>query len=73
MPIFLLKPPKETESMTTIIQYQDLVLRFGHDQAMDWLTTIEKLAQIQNDIEQSDKDKRLQQALEALNHINFAQ
>jgi hypothetical protein len=58
--------------MNTLATYQDLVVRHGNLRAFYLLLTLERLAQIKNDIVNMDEDVRFQRALEALNHIDFA-
>ncbi len=54
------------------VTYEDMVTRYGNTQAFDLLLTLERLAQIKNDIFNYDEESRLQNALDALNQIDFA-
>ncbi len=54
------------------LTYNDLVRRFGSNQAFDLLLTIEKLARIKDYITHMDEETRLKRALEALNNVNLA-
>lgn len=56
----------------TTVTYNDLVTRYGSPAAYDLLLSVEKLAQIKNDISQIDEDTRFRRALQALNQIDFA-
>jgi len=54
------------------ITYAELVDRFGNDNALVLVRTVEKLAQVRDDIIFLDQNMRFQNALEALDKINFA-
>lgn len=56
----------------TTVTYNDLVTRYGSPAAYDLLLSVEKLAQIRNDITQIDEETRFRRALQALNEIDFA-
>lgn len=58
--------------MNTLATYQDMVVRHGNLSAYYLLLTLERLAQIRNDILNMDEDVRFRAALEALDDIDFA-
>ncbi len=58
--------------MNTLATYQDMVVRHGNLSAYYLLLTLERLAEIRNEIQDMDEDVRFRAALEALNDINFA-
>lgn len=53
------------------VTYHDLVARYGSPAAYDLLLSVEKLAQIRNDISHCDEETRFRRALDALNDINL--
>lgn len=54
------------------LTYKDLIASYGLDSAIHVLKSIERLAEIENDIQNMDCEARLKTALDALNEINFA-
>jgi hypothetical protein len=54
------------------ITYSELVSYYGRRQALKFLSLLERLGQIKSDIIMFDLDARFQNALEALNNIDFA-
>jgi phage gp36-like protein len=53
------------------VTYDDLVSRYGQDNALQILKTIERLAEINNELEFMDRESRLQNALDALNDTSL--
>lgn len=54
------------------ITYKDLVVRYGTPAAFNLLLTVERLAQIRNEVVYLDEEERFQRALEALNETQVA-
>jgi cell fate (sporulation/competence/biofilm development) regulator YlbF (YheA/YmcA/DUF963 family) len=55
------------------VTYKDLVMRFGDSTAQQLMRTVERLAQLQNNVVTPiDREERFRQALEALNHVHCA-
>lgn len=54
------------------ITFNDLSVRYGRRPAFSLLLTIERLAQIRDEITSIDLNTRFEKALHALSNINFA-
>lgn len=54
------------------VTYNDMAARYGKHPAFKLLLTIERLAQIRDEITSIDLETRFQKALQALSDINFA-
>jgi hypothetical protein len=65
--------PRNQELPMKNVTYNDLVTRYGSPAAYDLLLSVEKLAQIRNEIIHCDEEARFRRALDALNDIDFAE
>lgn len=54
------------------VTYQDLVDRYGSGAAFNLLLTVERMANIKNEIILFDEEERFQKALDALNDVHYA-
>ena len=55
------------------VTYHDLVVRYGSPAAYDLLLSVEKLAQIKDEISHCDEEMRFRRALDALSDIDFTE
>lgn len=54
------------------VTFSELAMRFGKRPAFNMLRTLERLAQIRDEIASLDMETRFQKALQALSEIDFA-